>query len=84
MPAGLIVAVAGLSAQMPAPALVTSTAEAATAVFGGVIALSGTAATLFFNTAEASARLLAPRAVWPGPDLMWPAGYRTGPPLALA
>jgi len=52
---GLIVAVVGLSAQMSAAALVTLIAEAAAAVFGGVIALSGMAASLFFCTAEPGA-----------------------------
>jgi hypothetical protein len=53
--AGLIVAVVGLSARMPAAALVTLIAEAAAAAFGGVIALSGMAASLFFCTAEPGA-----------------------------
>jgi hypothetical protein len=48
--AGLIVAVAGLSAKMPTATLITITAESAAAVFGGVIALSGIAAALFFKT----------------------------------
>jgi hypothetical protein len=52
MLAGFIIAVAGLSAAMPTAALLTLTAETAVAVFSGVIALSGTAAALFFNTAE--------------------------------
>jgi hypothetical protein len=47
--AGLIVAVVGLSAKMPIATLITTTAEAAVAVFGGVIALSGIAAALFFK-----------------------------------
>jgi hypothetical protein len=55
MLAGLIIAVAGLSAHMPTAALVTLIAEAAAAVFGSVIALSGTAATLFFDNAEVGA-----------------------------
>jgi hypothetical protein len=55
MLAGFIIAVAGLSAEMPTAALVTLTAETAAAVFSGVIALSGTAATLFFNTPEPGA-----------------------------
>jgi hypothetical protein len=47
--AGIIVAVVGLSARMPTATLITSSAGSATAVFGGVIALAGLAASLLFN-----------------------------------
>jgi hypothetical protein len=47
--AGLIVAVVGLSAKMPTATLITITAEAAAAIFGSVIALSGITAALFFK-----------------------------------
>ncbi len=53
--AGLIVTVVGLSARMPDETLVTLTAETAAAVFGGVIALSGIAASLFFKSPEPAA-----------------------------
>jgi hypothetical protein len=46
---GLIAAVVGLAAKMPTPALVTITTEAAAAAFGGVIALAGIGAGLFFK-----------------------------------
>ena len=48
--AGLITAVIGLSAKMPPADLITAAAGTAAAVFGGVIALSGIAAGLFFTT----------------------------------
>lgn len=50
--AGLIVAVVCLSARLPEATLVTVTAESAAAAFGGVIALSGIAASLFFKVSE--------------------------------
>jgi hypothetical protein len=54
--AGLIVAAAGLCVGMPDETLVTLTTDTAAAVFGGVIALSGIAASLFFKSPDAAAR----------------------------
>ncbi len=49
---GLIVAVVCLSARLPEATLVTVTAESSAAAFGGVIALAGIAASLFFKISE--------------------------------
>lgn len=68
--AGLIVAVVGLSARVPEATLVTVTAESAAAVFGGVIALSGIAASLFFKASEPTT---------PDNPVISPAGRRSDP-----
>jgi hypothetical protein len=54
--AGLIVAVVGLSARLPTATLITLIAGTAAAAFGGVIALAGMAASLFFNPGSTSPR----------------------------
>ena len=51
--AGLAVAVIGLSVRMPTATLIALASGAATATFGAVVALAGTAANLFFSTAKA-------------------------------
>ena len=53
--AGLIVALVGLFARTPDETVVTLTADTAATVFGGVIALSGIAASLFFKAPEPAA-----------------------------
>jgi hypothetical protein len=53
--AGLIVAVVGLSAQVPTATLITLIAGTAAVPFGGVIALAGMAASLFFTAPEPAA-----------------------------
>jgi hypothetical protein len=53
--AGLTVAVIGLSVRMPAATLIALASGAATATFGAVVALAGTAASLFFSTPQVPA-----------------------------
>jgi hypothetical protein len=50
--AGIITALAGLSAKAPTATLITLTTGSAAAAFGGVIALSGMAASILFNAPE--------------------------------
>jgi hypothetical protein len=50
--AGLVVAVACMSARVPAATTITLTFGAATATFGAVVALAALAASLFFGIPE--------------------------------
>lgn len=50
--AGIITALVGLSAKAPTATLITLTTGSAAAAFGGVIALSGMAASVLFNAPE--------------------------------
>jgi hypothetical protein len=54
--AGLAAAAAGLCAGMPGETIITLTADTAAAVFGGVIALFGIAASLFFSSPETASQ----------------------------
>jgi hypothetical protein len=58
--AGLIAAIVCLAAKIPPPTLITLALESAAAVFGGVIALAGVAAALFF-TAPGPTERVKPR-----------------------
>jgi hypothetical protein len=78
--AGFLAAVVGLAVKMPTATLVTITTESAAAAFGGVIALSGIAAGLFFKT---SALVTAPAADKPTTPAGRDSGSRRGSGGAL-
>ena len=66
--AGLIVAVVGLCAHLPAATLITLIAGTAAATFTGVVALESIAASLFFNTPEPPPPNNSPPASTPTPE----------------